>query len=117
MIPCFASLVSRLERDQKIVERKTRVYDYDRREFMSLRNPSLESFSAEVIDIMAATMRIILSDTAYAASMLSHDAYWEGHANEEQLSVGAASIGGRAPEKEQMEWASEQFDAFLLRGA
>jgi len=98
-----------LKREGKIVERRTRVHDYDRREFVWIESPNIEVFSAQEIDTVNVFIDLIKDMTADQISSITHeDALWLELTDGEAMPVGAGSIISRPPTERELMWAMEQ---------
>jgi hypothetical protein len=96
-----------LKNGGKILERTTKVYDYDRREFIWVQQPDISTFTADQIDIMNIFIDLIKVMTAEQISSITHkDAMWTELKNGEPMPISAGSVIPRLPTEEELAWAS-----------
>jgi uncharacterized phage-associated protein len=101
--------IRNLRKDGKVTERRVKVIDYDRRELIWLKEPSLSEFNAEQIDILNRVIDAIVPLTADEVSRLTHeDELWKELKDNDPLAIGPASIVARPPTPKQLEWALAQ---------
>ncbi|MGJ3264464.1 MAG: Panacea domain-containing protein [Salinarimonas sp.] len=103
--PTIKAALARLVADGAIAERRTPVFDFEHREFVWLREPEIESFSADEIDILNRVIEAVCGHTAAAVSDATHDALWQELANGAPMPIGAAAVRARAPGPDDLDWA------------
>lgn len=101
----------RLKGRRVITETLQPVMNYARREFVSLEEPALDTFTAEEVDILLQVAFRIANMTAQDASDLSHDDLWEGTDHNTSMSVEAGSVQFVPPTAEDLDWARRAFAA------
>jgi hypothetical protein len=95
-----------LKRTNKISERRSRVYDHERREFVWLEPPDLSMFTADQIDVINMFIDTIKPLTATQISDITHlDAVWLELENGDQMSISAGSVITRPPTERELAWA------------
>jgi hypothetical protein len=98
-----------LQREGKILERKAKVYDYDRREFIWAKQPDVSIFTADQIDVINIFIDLIKTMTAEQISNITHeDAMWVELGNGEPMPVNAGSVIPRSPTEANLAWATSQ---------
>lgn len=85
-----------------------------RREFVALKEPPLESFSAEEIDLISQIVLAVTRMSAQEASELSHDALWEEAGHLGSMPVAAGAISTREVRSGDLEWAERELAALSL---
>lgn len=85
-----------------------------RREFVALKEPPLESFSAEEVDLISQIVQAVARMSAQEASELSHDALWDEAGHLGSMSVAAGSIVPREVRSDDLEWAERELEALGL---
>jgi Protein of unknown function (DUF4065) len=108
MSKAISSAVRQLEADGKVLERRTKVIDYTRRELVWLKEPDISCFNAEQIDILNEIMDVLCKHSAEAVSDVSHDAYWEALSDGDAMSVGAGAVVAADPSNKQLDWARQK---------
>jgi len=95
-----------LKRANKISERRARVFDHERREFVWLEQPDLTMFTADQIDVINVFIDDIKTMTALEISNITHlDALWLELQNGEPMSISAGSVIPRSPTERELAWA------------
>jgi len=98
--------IALLKRDGRIVERKSKVHDYERREFIWLKDPDLSIFSPLELDLINRFIDQIRDLSAAEISEITHeDELWKELENGDTMPIGAASIISREPTAAQLAWA------------
>jgi len=98
-----------LQKAGKVLERRAKVYDYERREFVWIIEPDISMFSVDQIDIINIYIDIIKSMTAEQISNITHeDAMWDELENGDPMPVSAGSIIPRQPTEVELTWAKSQ---------
>ena len=95
-----------LKEEGVIVQRLSRVYDFNRHEYFSLSRPDISMFTQDEIDIVAREAVRIASMTAKEISNISHDRTWETFEMNEPIpmvSVLASNVGNLTPD--DVQWA------------
>lgn len=106
------SALKKLKDGGAVCERRSRVIDYDRREFVWLKEPDLSMFTADEIDTLNVFIDIIRKQPAGFISDVTHkDALWKVLENRDQMSVRAAAVVPRAPSPKELGWAQAHADA------
>lgn len=104
--------LKQLKDDGLVSERRSRVIDYDRREFVWLKEPNISMFTADEIDTLNVFIDIIRKQPAGFVSDVTHrDALWKVLENRDPMPVGAAAVIPRAPSPKELEWAQAHADA------
>lgn len=100
-----------LKQQGAISERKARVIDYDRREFVWLKEPNITMFSADEIDTLNVFIDIIRKQPAGFVSDVTHkDALWKVLENGCPMPIRAASVIPRTPSVRELKWAQSSAD-------
>jgi hypothetical protein len=103
-------------KDRGLISESIRpVVNFTRREFTALREPDLDQFTREEIDLLLSSALEIAPMSAKAASDLSHDALWEGTDEGDLMSVEAGSVRVLPTPPEAKDWAREAFAAHAAR--
>ena len=102
----FLAVIDDLKDSGKLVVRRTRVYDYEQFEYISLVEPDISLFSTEEMDIIGRQIAWISSLTAEEVSLRSHGRAWETTMENDEIpmfSVLTEKIRDLTPE--DLEWA------------
>jgi hypothetical protein len=100
--------LNELKAKGSIIERQSRVIDYYRREFISLREPNISMFSATEIDTLNVFIDIIRRQPAGFVSDVTHeDPFWKELDNGQMMPIGASSVISRTPSQSDLEWARQ----------
>lgn len=70
-------ILAELEKEGKVVSRKSRVIDYDRIEYISMKDPDISMFSARELDIVGRNIAWITPLSSKEVSSRSHDRMWQ----------------------------------------
>lgn len=101
--------IRQLRKEEFVTERRVKVFDYERRELIWLKEPNLSEFNAEQIDILNRMIDSVVPLTADEVSRLTHkDALWKELKDNELMAIGPGSIVARPPTQKQLEWALAQ---------
>jgi hypothetical protein len=102
-----------LKRRGLVEERRVRLIEYARREFVSLREPDMSGFSSAELDLVDAVIAFVRARTAGEISALSHDDAWDSFAAGEEIPihVGAAAAFLAPVTEEKFAWAGERLAA------
>jgi hypothetical protein len=104
--------IAKLEREQKILVRNVETPVGPRREFLWLKKPDVQSFSAEEIDVLTEVIEWICNDeSAKSISEKTHDALWEETEIGGYMSVMAGAIVPAEITPEAIAWAKQAFAA------
>ena len=66
-----------LKRAGKIMERRVKIVDFSRREFVSHSDPDMSDFKPQELEIIDAVIDFVRHKTATEISEISHDEVWE----------------------------------------
>ncbi len=110
--PCplnIERVIDTLKRDGAIAESLQPIISYARREFTALKEPDIDQFEPEEVDILLTVALEFTRLTAKQASDDSHDDLWLATATNARMSVAAGSVRLVSPTPEVMEWAKGVF--------
>jgi hypothetical protein len=103
-------VLDQLKREGKVVERKCDTPVGIRREYISLKEPDLEPFTADEIDVLNKVMDWICDEeTAKSISDRTHDALWDETEIGGLLPVRAGAVVPAEITVEAVEWAKNAF--------
>jgi hypothetical protein len=95
-----------LKREGAVIERRTKVYDYDRRAFVWVTEPDTAPFTGAQIDTLNVWIETIKDMTANEISDITHqDALWLELENGRPIPLGAGAVIPRAPTERELRWA------------
>lgn len=100
-------IIAEMELEGKIVTRDGKIFRYDKKEYIALKDPDLTLFTADEISMVDDLIEIICKEhTAKSISEASHDRIWELAEIGEEIPYYAflASKTGEI-DKEDIEWA------------
>jgi hypothetical protein len=108
----MSQVLEHLERDGAIVERRQRVIDYYRREFVWIKEPDLALFTATEIDTLNVYIDLVRPQPANFISDVTHeDALWQELKDGDLMPIGAGAVVPREPSPADLEWAQAQIRA------
>ncbi|HEX8382889.1 MAG TPA: Panacea domain-containing protein [Sphingomonas sp.] len=101
--------IRRLEQADKITTRLVPTFGGTRREHVWLKQPDVNAFSADEVDILNEAIDWVCdTHTAKSISELSHDNLWEAAELGEQIPIGAACVTPDDIDGEDIAWALKE---------
>lgn len=104
----ITSALKNLKEDNLIAESSNPTPLGNRREFVSLVEPDIESFSKSDIDIIHRAIEFITPLSAAKISEITHDSYWEEVPENGDMAPSAASLVLRDFDESSIAWAEKE---------
>lgn len=102
------NLLVRMESQGLIAQRMVQGPRYARKEFFSIKDPSLEQLDAAEVDVLHLVIDFVRPKTAREISDLTHDALYEETPPLGWMKVSAGSVRLGEVGSEQLSWAEEE---------
>jgi hypothetical protein len=103
----ISQALRRLSAAGAIHVRKVPVFDYTRHEHVALKEPNVEDFTPNQIDILNIMIDVIRKMTAEGVSEVTHDALWKELQNDEPMPVRAGAVIRRPATEADIDWARQ----------
>ena len=105
-VPNFvADCLGELKASGLVAERLVETMRGQRREFVSLKRPSVTSFQATEVEALHEAIDMVCMLSASEASERTHDALWEEFEDGRQMPIRAAAVASGELEPDEIAWA------------